>query len=61
MHGEPIIDHELESAMETVEQHLRKSDLARIELARVRGEDSRTWDTMARIIATDLARLMART
>jgi len=60
MRGEPIIDAELEAAMHAVERHLRKSDLARIELARLKGEQSTSWDTMSRIIAVELARVMAR-
>jgi hypothetical protein len=60
LRGEPIIDTELELALQTVEQHLRQSDLARVELARLKGERSSSWNTMSRVIAVDLARLMAR-
>lgn len=58
--GEPIVGADLESAMCIVEQHFRKSDLARIAMARIQGEQSRIWDTMSRIIAVDLARVTAR-
>ena len=46
--------------MQTVEVHLDESDLVRIELARIKGEQSPEWDTMSGALAMDLARVIAR-
>ena len=56
---EPIADPIVDAALMQVEQNLEPIDLAQIELARVRGEQSPSWDTISRILAVALARHLA--